>query len=226
MKYDNIKQGIFLCRPNRFIAHVEIGGKTELVHVKNTGRCKELLIEGVTVFVQEFDKSTRKTKFDLIAVQKGDILINIDSQVPNKVVGEWLLTSSLLGNITLIKPETTYGNSRFDFYIEADDKKIFAEVKGVTLEQDGVVLFPDAPTLRGVKHIKELCRSMQEGYQAYMIFLVQLQGAKYFTPNIRTQPEFGKVLKCAERQGVHIIVLDCVITRDSITANSLLPIKL
>lgn len=226
MNYQNIKKGVFLLRPNRFIAHVEVEGKIETVHVKNTGRCKELLTPSANVFVEQIDKASRKTPFDLISVYKGERLINMDSQIPNKVIGEWLLSCDLFQNITLIKPETTYKKSRFDFYIEADGRKIFAEVKGVTLEENGVAKFPDAPTLRGLKHINELCLCLDEGYEAYIFFLVQMEGVKHFTPNYKTQPEFGEALKMAEQKGVRLVVLDCIVTPTSITANSYIPMVL
>ena len=190
MKYENIRKGTFVSRPNRFIANIEIDGKIEVCHVKNTGRCRELLIPGATVFVQEFEKAERKTKFDLISVCKGKLLINMDSQAPNKVVGEWLDT--FFDNVTLVKPEARYRNSRFDFYVEADGKKIFIEVKGVTLEEDGIAMFPDAPTERGIKHLSELCKCLDDGYEAYVIFVVQMEKAKYFTPNSKTHPQFAE----------------------------------
>ncbi|MEG0019230.1 MAG: DNA/RNA nuclease SfsA [Oscillospiraceae bacterium] len=224
MKYQNIKQGIFISRPNRFIALVEIEGAIETVHVKNTGRCKELLTPQAVVFVEGCDNPLRKTRFDLIAVYKGNRLINMDSQVPNKVVGEWLLQTDIFGKIDLIRPETVYKSSRFDFYIEAQGKRIFAEVKGVTLEENGVLKFPDAPTLRGIKHINELCDCADNGYCAYIIFVIQMEGADYFTPNYATQPEFGAALKAAQQHGVNILAFDCLVTQDSITAHK--PVKI
>ena len=174
MKYKNIKEGIFLSRPNRFIAHVEIDGAEQICHVKNTGRCRELLIPGTKVILEHTPCETRKTEYDLIAVYKGEKLINIDSQAPNKVVGEWIKESSYFGTPQLVKAECTFGNSRFDFYVESGNRKIFIEVKGVTLEKDGVVLFPDAPTVRGVKHLKELEMALDDGYEAYIIFVIQM----------------------------------------------------
>lgn len=182
MRYDNIHKGKFLSRPNRFIANVEIDGKAEVCHVKNTGRCKELLIEGCTVWLEHSDSESRKTAFDLVAVEKGDRLINMDSQAPNKAVGEWLREKMPFGEGFSVYPEKKYGNSRFDFYLESQDRKIFMEVKGCTLEKDGVVLFPDAPTLRGVKHIEELSHCLDEGYESYIMILVQMSDVKYFTP--------------------------------------------
>ncbi len=214
MKYNSITQGVFIDRPNRFIAHIQIDGKTEICHVKNTGRCKELLIPGAVVFVHKSENLSRKTKYDLIAVYKGKKLINIDSQAPNKVFGEWIKSSGYFENITLIKPECTYKNSRFDYYIEADGKKIFVEVKGVTLEIDGVVKFPDAPTERGVKHINELVHCAQNGYDAYIFFVVQMKNCKYFTPNRATHPEFVDALKNAHNCGVNVVALCCDVTPD------------
>ena len=216
MKYDNILKGKFISRPNRFIAHVEINGNMEICHVKNTGRCKELLIPGVTVFVQESDNPNRKTKFSLIGVIKESRIINMDSQVPNKVVHEWILKGNLFTDVTLIKPETTYNKSRFDFYIETKDKKAFIEVKGVTLEDQGIVRFPDAPTERGVKHIRELCDCIKEGYEAYIIFVIQMKNVMHFEPNSETHKEFSEALKEAKKQGVHIIAVDCEVSENSI----------
>lgn len=179
MEYKNIKQAKFLLRPNRFIANIEIGGKIEICHVKNTGRCKELLIPNAPILVRESDNNNRKTKYDLISVYKGKRLVNIDSQAPNKVFHEWMLDNNLFGEITLIKPEYKYNNSRFDFYIETAAKKIFIEVKGVTLEENGIALFPDAPTERGIRHITELCQSIRMGYEAYMVFIIQMKDVLY-----------------------------------------------
>lgn len=226
MKYDNIVKGKFISRPNRFIAHVEINGKEEICHVKNTGRCKELLIPGVNVFLQENDNPNRKTKFSLITVEKGNRLINMDSQIPNKVVNEWLENGNLFKDITLIKPETKYGNSRFDFYVETKEKKIFIEVKGVTLEENGVVRFPDAPTERGVKHVNELCECKKEGYEAYIIFVIQMKGAMYFEPNMKTHKEFGYALKKAKNSEVNILALDCEVTKETIVMGDYVDVKL
>ena len=216
MKYENIIRGKFIERPNRFIAHVEVNGKTEICHVKNTGRCKELLIPGVTVFLQENDNPKRKTKFSLIGVIKGERIVNIDSQVPNKAVHEWIRKGNLFKEVTLVKPEKTYNKSRFDFYVETKEKKIFMEVKGVTLEENNVVRFPDAPTERGVKHINELCDCIKEGYEAYIVFVIQMRGVSYFEPNDETHKEFGDALRKAKKLGVNIIAVDCEITEDSI----------
>lgn len=226
MEYKNIKKGTFIVRPNRFIAHVEIDGRVEVCHVKNTGRCKELLIPGTTVYVQESDNPDRKTRFDLISVIKGSRHINIDSQVPNKVVHEWLKKGILFKNITLIKPESRYKNSRFDFYVEAEDDRIFIEVKGVTLEENNIVLFPDAPTQRGVRHINELVESLEEGYKAYIIFVVQMEGVDYFTANTRTHKEFADTLKSAHNHGVNILALDCIVEEGFIEINEKVEVRL
>lgn len=226
MRYDNIHKGKFLSRPNRFIANVEIDGKAEVCHVKNTGRCKELLVEGCTVWLEHSDSESRKTAFDLVAVEKGDRLINMDSQAPNKAVGEWLREKKPFGEGFSVYPEKKYGNSRFDFYLESQDRKILMEVKGCTLEKDGVVLFPDAPTLRGVKHIEELSHCLDEGYEAYIMILVQMSDVKYFTPNYDTHPEFGEALKKASRKGVKILCYDCNVTHDSMTVGKPVKVKL
>ena len=226
MRYDNIHKGKFLSRPNRFIANVEIDGKAEVCHVKNTGRCKELLIEGCTVWLEHSDSESRKTAFDLVAVEKGDRLINMDSQAPNKAVGEWLREKMPFGESFSVYPEKKYGNSRFDFYLESQDRKIFMEVKGCTLEKDGVVLFPDAPTLRGVKHIEELSHCLDEGYDSYIMILVQMSDVKYFTPNYDTHPEFGEALEKASRKGVKILCYDCNVTHDSMTVGKPVKVKL
>jgi sugar fermentation stimulation protein A len=220
MIYNNIKKAKFIDRPNRFIANIELEGRTEICHVKNTGRCKELLTDNATVFVQEFDSSTRKTKYDLISVYKGEKLINMDSQVPNKVFHEWVKNASLFDNIISIRPESKYGNSRFDFYIETIDKKIFIEVKGVTLEENGVAMFPDAPTLRGLKHVKELINSIDDGFEAYIVFIIQMKDIEYFTPNIKTHKEFGEALILAQEKGVKILALDCEVAENSIKARN------
>ncbi|NSB17248.1 DNA/RNA nuclease SfsA [Clostridium beijerinckii] len=216
MKYNNILKGKFILRPNRFIAYVEIDGNEEVCHVKNTGRCKELLTPNATVFIQKNDNPKRKTKFSLIGVVKGDRMINMDSQVTNKVVHEWILKGNLLKDVTLIKPEAKYKNSRFDFYVETKHKKIFIEVKGVTLENNGIVKFPDAPTERGVKHLRELIGCVREGYDAYVIFVIQMKDVVHFEPNVETHKEFGDTLKYAKENGVNIVAVDCLVDEDSI----------
>lgn len=224
MIYKNIKTGIFKERPNRFVAYVEVDGKVEVCHVKNTGRCKELLLPDSVVYVQEADNPLRKTKYSLIAVKKGDRIINMDSQVPNKAVHEWLRNGELFHDIIAIKPEKTYGNSRFDFYIETRKKKIFMEVKGVTLEEDGVVRFPDAPTERGVKHINELMECVKDGYEAYILFVIQMSDVIRFEPNNKTHLAFGLALKEAVNAGVHVLAYDCMVEPDSIKINKAVPV--
>ena len=258
MKYNRVVSGTFLQRPNRFIAHVRINGKEEICHVKNTGRCRELLVPGCTVYCAVSDNPKRKTKYDLIAVEKikenpksGNILlVNMDSQAPNAAVKEWLASgASPFGNISYIKPEYKYGNSRFDFYLECKKesktperfevnqhktnliatnpnyassssthnaetnlRKIFIEVKGVTLEDNGIVLFPDAPTDRGVKHVRELIQCHAEGFETYVLFVVQMERALYFTPNRKTHPQFADALREAQNAGVHLLAYTCQVT--------------
>ena len=226
MRYEKITKGKFISRPNRFKAYVELNGEEELVHVKNTGRCAELLKAGATVYVQKSDKEERKTKWDLIAVEKGERMINMDSQIPNQVVKEWLEKENLFENITCIRPEYTYGNSRFDLYVEAGERKIFIEVKGVTLEEDGVVRFPDSPSERAVKHVEELQKAVKDGYEAYAFFVIQMKDVRYFTPNRQTHPEFAEALAEAERNGVKILAYDCSVTEDSIELGKEVPVVL
>ena len=226
MQYAQIMQGVFRARPNRFIAHVEIAGREEIVHVKNTGRCKELLLPGATVYVQHFPEGKRKTKYDLIAVEKQNLLINMDSQAPNKVVQEWLMEQEPFGKITYLKTECKHRDSRFDFYLETEAKKMFIEVKGVTLEEKGVVMFPDAPTERGVKHVQELCHCLEQGYEAAIIFVVQMSGMRYFTPNRRTHAAFAEALERAEAFGVRMLALSCEVTPESLAINGEIPIHL
>lgn len=224
MKYNNIVKGEFVDRPNRFIANVIINGKTEVCHVKNTGRCKELLFKGATVYLQKADNPDRKTQYDLIAVQKGDRLINMDSQIVNSVAIEYL--PQMFDDITYIKPECKYSNSRFDIYVESETDKIFVEVKGVTLENDGVVRFPDAPTERGVKHLNELQKAVTEGYKAYVLFVVQMDNVIYFEPNRETHQEFAETLKKVREKGVNVIACQCDVTPDSIKIKNEIPIKI
>lgn len=216
MKYSNIVSGRFLERPNRFIAHVEIDGAEHVVHVKNTGRCRELLISGATVYLEKSNNLSRRTAYDLIAVQKGERLINMDSQIPNKVVEEWLRKGSFLHDLVLIHPETRYGNSRFDFYVETAREKIFIEVKGVTLEENGRVRFPDAPSERAVKHVEELMQAKKQGYRVIILFVIQMKGVTYFTPNRDTHPEFAEVLEKAVQAGVEVYAYDCYVTPEEI----------
>lgn len=226
MKYERIKRATFLERPNRFIAYAEIAGKKETIHVKNTGRCAELLVPEAEIFVQESDNPDRKTKWDLIGVKKGERLINMDSQIPNQVVGEWLRAGNLFSAGASVRPETVYGNSRFDFYVEEGENRAFIEVKGVTLEEEGVVRFPDAPSERAVKHVEELIRAKKEGYDAYVFLVIQMKGVRYFTPNIDTQPEFAQALKKAKAAGVRILAYDCKVTEDSIQIDEEVPVVL
>jgi len=226
MIYENTSPGIFLSRPNRFIAHVQLGGETIVSHVKNTGRCKELLVPGARVILQKSGNPGRRTDYDLIAVWKGNRLINMDSQAPNKVFLEYLRSGRYIDGITLIKPETKYGGSRFDFYVEAGARKIFIEVKGVTLEEDGAALFPDAPTERGVKHLNELARCVQDGYEAHVVFVIQMGGVRSFAPNNKIHPAFGEALVAAGQAAVKIAALDCVVTENSLVVGSCVPIRL
>lgn len=226
MIYENIYEGVFLERPNRFIAYVQINGRKEIVHVKNTGRCKELLTEQAAVFCQKIQNPARKTKFDLIAVQKGERLINMDSQAPNRVFREYLELGRLFEDIQEIKPECAFQNSRFDFFVKTKERRIFAEVKGVTLEENGVVSFPDAPTERGLKHIYELIEAKKQGYEAYAVFVIQMENVKYFTPNTRTHAAFAQALREAERQGVNLRAIDCKVTPDTLSLNREVPVCL
>lgn len=226
MTYKEIIKGIFISRPNRFIANVEIDGKIEVCHVKNTGRCKEILIKGVTVILEKSDNLNRKTKYDLIGVYKGKELINIDSVAPNKVFGEWAVNSGYFGELSLIKPEKTYKKSRFDYYIESGDRKIFVEVKGVTLENDGVVSFPDAPTERGIKHINELIDAKVNGFEAFIFFVVQMKNCKYFTPNAKTHKAFADALKTAKDNGVEIRCVNCNVWENKLEIHDFIEAKI
>ena len=226
MKYERIRKGIFLQRPNRFLASVELDGCSELCHVKNTGRCRELLIPGTRIWVQRNDNPSRKTALDLIAAEKAGKVVNMDSQIPNKVAEEWIRSGHLFEEPRLIRPETRYGDSRFDLYLENAESRMFLEVKGVTLEEDGVARFPDAPTLRGVKHIQELIRCREEGYRAGILFVIQMKGVRYLEPNDRTHPEFGEALRRADRAGVEILAVDCRVTPESILADARVDVRL
>ena len=216
MKYDGTERAVFLSRPNRFIAHVLIGGSPTVCHVKNTGRCRELLVPGAEVIVQKAQNPSRKTAYDLIAAYKGERLINMDAAAPNAVFGEWLRSGGPGFVPEIIKPEYTHGDSRFDFYIEHTGRPAFIEVKGVTLEEDGVVRFPDAPTERGLKHLHGLIRCVREGYGAWVVFIVQMKGVKYFEPNRATHPAFADALREAKAAGVHILALDCEVEEDEL----------
>ena len=229
MKYDHIVKGKFIERPNRFIAYVNVEGEKEnpqKVHVKNTGRCRELLIPGVDVYLEKSDNPNRKTKYDLVKVVKGNCLVNMDSQAPNQVVGEWLREKQLYKDTTLVVSEKTYGNSRFDFYVEGDGKKAWIKVKGVTLERDGAALFPDAPSERAVKHVEHLIKAREEGYEAYIILVIQMRYVKYFTPNRETHPQFAEVLEKAEKAGVQIMAFDCRVTEDEVSINQPVEVRL
>ena len=226
MHYSNIQRATFLRRPNRFIAHIEVDGREEVCHVKNTGRCRELLTDRATIYVEHHDNPNRKTKYSLIAVEKGDLLINMDSQAPNKVVGEWLFEKEPFGKVKLLKPECTYGSSRFDFYLETETDKIFIEVKGVTLEEDGIVRFPDAPTERGIKHLEELCACVEAGYKAAVIFVVQMEGMQHFEPNDKTHPQFGEALRQARKAGVEVLAYECKVTPSSLEITKSIPVVL
>ena len=231
MKYNNVVKGEFLSRPNRFIAKVKIKDEIHTVHVKNTGRCKELLVQGCTVYLAEADNPNRKTKYDLIAVEKQKengtpLLINMDSQIVNSAAEEWLKKGELFGIGATIRREVTFGKSRFDFYIEKGNRKIFLEVKGVTLENNGVASFPDAPTERGIKHIKELITCCNNGFESYILFVIQMKGVREFTPNDVTHKAFGDALREAKKSGVNIIAMDCIVTPDSIQIDKNIKITL
>jgi sugar fermentation stimulation protein A len=243
MQYKNIVEARFIERPNRFIAYCEVEGERVKTHIRNTGRLKELLFRGVKVYLEKSSNGKRRTGYSLITVEKGQEIgcigeqsaelttkVNIDSTAPNKVVKEALADGKLtllgLEQLTLIKPESTFGESRFDFYLEAGDKKAFVEVKGVTLEENGTALFPDAPTERGLRHVEELIKAKTEGYEAYIVFIVQMTGVSFFSPNNRMHPDFGMALNKAERKGVKILCYDCEVTCDSITLKNPVPVKL
>jgi len=225
MKYENMVPGKFLCRSNRFVAHVQIDGNEQIVHVKNTGRCRELLPEGAQDWCEKNDAPNRKTKYDLICVQKGDRLINMDSQAPNAAAGEWLRGGGL-PDVHQVRSEVKFANSRFDFAFQKEGKPCFMEVKGVTLENDGICAFPDAPTLRGAKHLRELIQAAQAGYGAYVLFVIQMENVQCLRPNDATDPEFGEALRQAERAGVRLLAMDCRVTPDSMTLRKPVPICL
>lgn len=226
MQYGKILSARFLARPNRFVARVEAQGQELVCHVKNTGRCRELLVPGAAVWLEESPNPNRKTKFDLIAVEKGARLINMDAQAPNRVFGEWAQSGHFREGLTLLRPEMTYGSSRFDFYWESSKSRGFVEVKGVTLEEDGVVRFPDAPTLRGVKHLEELVKAHEAGYEAAVCFVIQMGDVEYFAPNDATHPEFGQALRRAAAAGVEVLAMDCAVTPQTLTMGNPVPVKL
>ena len=225
MKYPNMVPGIFLSRPNRFIAHVEIDGQEEIVHVKNTGRCRELLSPGAEVWCQKSDNPARKTKYDLITVRKGSRLINMDSQAPNIAAKEWLLSGGL-GPVEDLRPESTHGDSRFDFSFTLEGRKCFLEVKGVTLEMEGVCAFPDAPTQRGTKHLRGLTQAAKEGFGAYVLFVIQMSDVSYLHPNDATDPGFAASLREAAANGVQILAMDCRVTIDQMHIQNPVPVQL
>ena len=225
MKYKNMVSGIFQARPNRFIAHVEIDGQLEVVHVKNTGRCRELLPAGAEVWCEVSDNPNRKTKFDLIAVRKGCRLINMDSQAPNAAAKEWLQSGGL-GQLDNLRAEAVQGDSRFDFAFVKDGKQCFLEVKGCTLEHDGVCAFPDAPTLRGAKHVRGLAELARQGYGAYILMVIQMEDVVSFHPNDATDPAFGQALREAAAAGVEVIAMDCRVTPERMTIHEPVPVVL
>ena len=225
MRYEHMVPGVFLARPNRFIAHVQINGQTEICHVKNTGRCRELLPTGAQVWCARSDNPSRKTLYDLITVQKGDRLINMDSQAPNIAAGQWLAAGGL-GEISELKAEVKQGDSRFDFSFVKDGRKCFLEVKGVTLENDGVCAFPDAPTQRGAKHLRELTSLAQAGYGAFVLFVIQMADVKYLHPNDTTDPAFGEALRQAAQAGVTVLAMDCAVTEDTMSLRLPVLVKL
>ena len=226
MKYPNILPAVFVARPNRFVAQVTIDGQPETVHVKNTGRCRELLVPGAAVWLTRSDNPARKTAYDLIAVQKGRRLINMDAQAPTRVFAQWAEAGRFVPGLTLLKTEQTHGDSRFDFYWEAGDRKGFVEVKGVTLERDGGVYFPDAPTERGVKHLHGLTACLSEGYEAAVCFVIQMEEAAFFSPNDETHPAFGAALRSAQAAGVRVLALDCRVTPDTLEIGGPVEIRL
>lgn len=226
MKYSNITEAVFLSRPNRFIAYVDLDGKTEKVHVKNTGRCRELLIDNAKVYLEKSTNAKRSTAYDLVAVKKGERIINMDSNAPNKAVGEWLSGKELFPTLREVRAEKTYKNSRFDFYVETQETKAFLEVKGVTLERDNAVYFPDAPSKRAVKHMEELIEAVRDGYEAYIIFVIQMEGADYFAPNRETQPAFAEALKRASKEGVKVLAYDCEVTPGTMQIRKPVPVRL
>ena len=228
MQYQNVKKAVFLRRPNRFIAQVALEGAEENVHVKNTGRCRELLVPGAAVYLEDCGKPERKTRYDLIAVEKGERLINMDAQAPNKVFWEWAAAGGFRGGLTQLRPETTWGNSRFDFYWESSEngRKGFVEVKGVTLEENGAVYFPDAPTERGVKHVEELMACRAAGYEAALCLVVQMERVAFWSPNDRTHPAFGAAVRAAAAAGVEILCRDCRVTPNSLAMGMPVEIRL
>ncbi|MBQ2744238.1 MAG: DNA/RNA nuclease SfsA [Lachnospiraceae bacterium] len=229
MRYNNIRKAIFIERPNRFIAYAKLDGEIVKCHVKNTGRCKELLIpEKTEVYLEDHgDMASRKTRYSLVKVVKNGRIINMDSQAPNQIATDWLCGGGLYKDISLVKREKTYGKSRFDIYYErGEGGKGFIEVKGVTLEEDNVARFPDAPTERGVKHIYELIKAKKDGYEVNILFVIQMKGIKYFEPNDKTHAAFGEALREAKKAGVNIIAIDCYVTEEEVVAGDFVPVLL
>lgn len=234
MRYEHIVPGRFLDRPNRFVAHVELGGQAAVCHVKNTGRCRELLLPGAAVWLQDFGEAHpgRSTRYDLVAVEKqrpgkGPVLVNMDAQAPNRVFGEWAQSGKFRPGLARLQPETAWGSSRFDFsYEEAGGARGFVEVKGVTLEEGGHARFPDAPTLRGVKHLEELVRAVESGYAAHVCFVVQMEGMTRFSPNDATHPAFGDALRRAAAAGVEVLALGCSVAPDRLEISYSVPVSL
>ena len=231
MRYDSVVQAIFVSRPNRFIARVLLDGQEQTVHVKNTGRCRELLVPGCTVWLSRASNPQRKTAFDLVAAEKNlpdgfVLLVNLDSQIPNDVAAEWLPRSGLFSPDAVFRREVTFGGSRFDFFVEDGNRKAFLEVKGCTLERDGICSFPDAPTVRGARHVKELTQVLEKGYEAFVLFIVQMKGMRYLIPNDVTDPQFGQYLRAAAEAGVRVLAVECEVSPDAITACRTLPVHL
>ena len=226
MKYNKTVKAVFLERPNRFVAKVNLDGEEIYCHVKNTGRCRELLVPGAQVWLEDSENPNRKYRYSLVTVRKGDRLVNMDSQAPNKAVGEWLKNAGLFDDIRVLKAESRYGTSRFDFYCEYEDKKAYIEVKGVTLENDNIVSFPDAPTERGARHVSELIECIKDGYEAYIIFVVQMKNVLHFEPNAVNDPAFAEALKRAEKEGVNIIAVDCSVSETEMVIEDFVSVKI
>ena len=222
--YEQVIPAQFISRPNRFIARVRIDGREETVHVKNTGRCRELLVPGARVWLAEGANPARKTRYDLVAVKKGEMLVNMDSQAPNKAAAEAL--PRLFPGLTGLRPEAVFGDSRLDFCADLSDKKLYVEVKGCTLEEDGVALFPDAPTERGVKHLRELENAVRAGHAAALLIVIQMKGVRVFRPNRRTHPAFAEALLHARDAGVQVLARDCLVTPDSLTLDQAVEVEL
>ena len=226
MQYRQVEPAVFIDRPNRFIAHCRMAGAQVTAHVKNTGRCRELLSPGAEVYLTRDDSPRRKTAYDLVTVRKGDVLVNLDSQAPNRVFYQWALDGGFLPALRELTPEQRYGDSRFDFAYRAGASRGFVEVKGVTLEEDGVAYFPDAPTLRGVRHVEELCRAAAAGYETWLCFVIPLPGVRGLRPNDRTHPAFGDALRRAQPLGVHLLALGCEVEVDGFSITHRLPVWL